>query len=437
MQTSLRGIANKAAEQKQYRFRDLYRLLNEENLRESFYLLRKKAACGVDGVTFQEYEKKLDENLVDLVGRLKAKRYRAKLVKRKYIPKPGSDKGRPLGIPALEDKILQAAVANILSAIYGQDFLDCSYGYRKGLGPHDALDDLQESLQSGGHHWVVEADIRGFFDNMDHEWLVRMLEQRVDDRALIRLIKKWLRAGILEEDGSVVHPETGSPQGGIVSPVLSNIYLHYALDLWFEKEVAKSCLGSCKLVRYADDFVCAFASRSEAEAFEAQLKERLAKFGLEVAEDKTQTLKFTKRGGKGNGKFDFLGFEFRWGPSRKGNLVVKRRTSRKKFRASLRNFTEWIRTHRHQKARILLEQFKRKIDGYGNYYAIVGNSRSVNDLFRLLRKLLFKWLNRRSDKRSYVWPSFNRLLKRHGISCPKVKRTGDLQLELGLNVVVL
>ena len=253
MPTSLRGIANKAAEQKRYRFGDLYRMLNEENLRWSFYQLRKDAACGVDRVTFEDYESNLDDNLADLVERLKHKRYRAKLVRRKYIPKPGSDKSRPLGIPALEDKILQVAVANILSAIFGQDFLGCSYGYRKGIGPHDALDDLQQSLYNGQYHWVVEADIRGFFDNMNHDWLVRMLEERVDDRAFVRLIRKWLRAGILEEDGRVVHPATGSPQGGIVSPVLSNIYLHYVLDLWFEKEVAKGCLGQCKLVRYADD----------------------------------------------------------------------------------------------------------------------------------------------------------------------------------------
>ena len=396
MTTSLRGIANKAAEEKRYRFRDLYRMLNLENLRWSFYRLRKDAACGVDQVSFGDYEENLEENLRGLVERLKAKRYRAKLVKRKRIPKPGTDKRRPLGIPALEDKILQAAVANILSAIWGQDFLECSYGYRKGIGPHDGLDELRKALQIGKYHWVVEADIRGFFDNMDHDWLVRMLEERVEDRALIRLIRKWLRAGILEEDGSVVHPATGSPQGGIVSPVLSNIYLHYVLDLWFEKKVARGCRGHCKLVRYADDFVCAFESGREAEEFEISLKERLAGFGLEVAEEKTRTMKFTRRGGKENGKFDFLGFEFRWGLSRKGNAVVKRRTSRKKLQSSLRNFTEWVRKNRHWKVRRLLTRLKKKISGYGNYYAIAGNSRSVQDFFRLMIKVLFKWLNRSS-----------------------------------------
>ncbi|HUF61527.1 MAG TPA: reverse transcriptase domain-containing protein [Verrucomicrobiales bacterium] len=197
----------------------------------------------MDRVSFQDYEKYLEANLADLVERLKTKRYRAKPVRRKYIPKPGSDKRRPLGIPALEDKRLQVAVANILSAIDGQDFLDCSYGYRKGIGPHDALETLRKELQFGEYHWVVEADIRGFFDNIDQNWLVKMLEERVDDRALIRLIKKWLRAGILEEDGKMIHPAMGTPQGGIVSPVLANIYLHYALDLWFEKKVAVRCLG--------------------------------------------------------------------------------------------------------------------------------------------------------------------------------------------------
>ena len=197
------------------------------------------------------------------------------------------------------------------------------------------------------------------FDNMNHDWLVRMVEERVNDRVFIRLIKKWLRAGILEEDGSVIHPQTGSPQGGIVSPVLSNICLHFVLDLWFEKEVAKGCLGRCKLIRYADDFVCAFESATEARAFEARLKERLAKFGLEVAEEKTRTLKFTKRGGKENGKFDFPGFEFRWGLSRGGKDIVKRRTSPKKLQSPLAKFTEWIRKYRSLKFRNLLGMLKR------------------------------------------------------------------------------
>jgi len=436
MKTDLRAIANKAADKKKYRFQGLYRLLNEENLRWSFLQLRKDAASGVDKVTYQEYAEKLDENLSDLVKRLKEKRYRAKLVRRKNIEKPNG-KLRPLGIPALEDKILQAAVANILSAIYGQDFLDCSYGYRKEIGPHDALEELRESLQFGKYHWVVEADIRGFFDNMEHDWLVKMLEERVDDAALIKLIKKWLKAGVLEEDGRVIHPTSGSPQGGIVSPVLSNIYLHYALDLWFEKKVAKSCLGETKIVRFADDFVCLFESQREAREFETKLKERLGKFGLEVAEEKTQTLKFSWLGGRENGKFDFLGFEFRRGRNRRGISVVQRRTSRKKLQSSIRDIREWVKKNRHQKTGKLLEQLQEKLRGYANYYGIVGNSKSLGRYYWEMCKSLYKWLNRRSDRRSYKWPGLNKLLAKFKIKCPPVRKPGERQQELGLKCVVL
>lgn len=265
MQTSLRGIANKAANDKPHRFGDLYRLLNEANLRESFYNLRKKAATGVDGVTFRNYEKNLDENLRNLVEQLKAKRYRAKLVKRKLIPKSGSTKMRPLGIPALEDKILQRAVADILSAIYEQDFHDTSYGYRKGKSAHQALDEIRSIIYDENINCVVEADIRGFFDNIDHDWLIKMLEQRIHDRAFVRLIKKWLKAGIMEEDGKVIHPATGTPQGGVVSAVLANIYLHYVLDHWFERQVKRENKGVCHLVRYADDFVCLFEDGKKAK----------------------------------------------------------------------------------------------------------------------------------------------------------------------------
>jgi RNA-directed DNA polymerase len=436
MKTDLRAIANKAAAQKRYRFQDLYRLLNEKNLRWSFAQLRRDAASGVDRMTCQEYEKKLDGNLAGLVERLKQKRYRAQLVKRKYIEK-SNGKLRPLGIPALEDKILQVAVANILNAIYGQDFLRCSYGYRKGIGPHDALEDLRESLQFGKYHWVVESDIRGFFDNMDHNWLVRMLEERVDDGAFLRLIKKWLKAGVVEEDGRVIHPESGTPQGGIVSPVLSNIYLHYALDLWFEKVVAKGCQGKVKIIRFADDFVCLFEYRHEAEEFEPQLKERLSEFCLEVAEEKTKILMFSWQGGRGNGKFDFLGFEFRRGRNERGISVVKRRTSRKRLQAAIRDIGQWIKTNRDRKVRDLLSDLQKKVHGHGSYYGLRGNSESLATYFNEVSKRLVKWLNRRSQRRSYTWQGFNRLMAKFAITCPTVRRPGDEQWELGLKCVVL
>jgi len=282
MPTSLRGIADKAKRKPEHRFRDLYRLLNEQNLRWCFCQLHRKAASGVDGVTYSEYEQNLDANLSHLVGRLKGKRYRAKLVRRKHIPK-GHGKTRPLGIPALEDKLLQLAGAKILSAIYEGDFLDCSWGYRDGRGAREASRMLAGGLYIGNYGWVVEADIKGFFDHLNHDWMVRMLEERVEDRAFVLLIQKWMKAGILEEDGKILHPATGTPQGGIISPVLSNIYLHHVLDLWFEKVVKKRCKGEAYIMRYADDFVCAFRYREDAVRFEAALTGRLGKFGLQVA----------------------------------------------------------------------------------------------------------------------------------------------------------
>ena len=247
---------------------------------------------------------------------------------------------RPLGIPAIEDKQLQVAVKRILEAIYEQDFLRCSYGYRPGVGALDAVDKLTIKLQFGRYNFVVEADIKGFFDNVDHEWVIRMLEERIDDRPFLRLIKKWLKAGILEPDGKVIHPATGTPQGGIVSPILANVYLHYVLDLWFHKVVKKYCRGEACLIRYADDFVCAFQYQEDAERFYRVLGKRLGKFGLELSAEKTRVMKFSRDHQPGKTSFDFLGFEFRWGTDRGGRPHLKRRTSRKKLRRSLRNFTD-------------------------------------------------------------------------------------------------
>jgi len=238
MQTSLRGISNRAAKDKEHRFGNLYGLLDENFLKWCFWQLKRAAAPGVDRVDFYEYRENLDENIANLVKRLKQKNYRAKLVRRQYIPKING-KLRPLGIPATDDKVLQFAVAKILEAIYEEDFLDVSYGYRPGTGPQDAVRDLTQKLQFGRFSHIVEADIKGFFDNIDHSWMIRMLEERINDRAFLRLIQKWLKAGILDTSGEVIHPATGTPQGGIVSPILANVYLHYALDLWFEKRIIR------------------------------------------------------------------------------------------------------------------------------------------------------------------------------------------------------
>jgi len=417
--TSLRAIANKAVQNKTHRFGGLYRLLNHANLKECFFQLRKEAAPGVDGVTFEEYESNLDENLRSLVRRLMNQSYRAQLVRRKNIPK-GNGKLRPLGIPTLEDKLVQCAVAQILTAIYEADFLPCSYGYRPGRSPREAVRALTDTLPRGRFEFVYEADIKGFFDHIQHDWLVKMLEQRINDGALIRLVRKWLRAGILEEDGRIEHPENGTPQGGIVSPVLANVYLHYVLDLWFERKVRKGNRGQSRLFRFADDFVCCFDYRHEAMAFEQAVKERLAKFGLELAADKTKTLRFGRGGGRHNGRFDFLGFEYRWEQSRKGYAIVKRRTSRKKLRGAVERFTQWIKEHRHEKLKQTMKTVAQKHQGHWNYYGVIGNSESLSDYQILTLRALFKALNRRSQRRSCTWRSFNRLLQRFQVPLPRI-----------------
>lgn len=418
MQTSLLGIAKKASSDKRYRFRNLYRELNEELLRDSWRLLRKDAALGVDLVSAAEYEANLEENIHQLVERLKRKRYRARLVRRHYIPK-GEGKLRPLGIPATEDKLLQLAVKRLLEAIYEQDFLTCSYGYRPRVGALEAVDQLTVKLQFGDYHQVVEADIKGFFDNLSHEWLMRMLAERIDDEAILRLIKKWLKAGVLDTDGKVLRPEGGTPQGGIISPLLANVYLHYALDLWFEKVFQRSCKGAACLHRYADDFVCGFGQGEDAQRFYSELEERLRKFGLELATEKTRVIPFSRLR-LGETSFDFLGFEFRWGTDRKGQARLKRRTSRKKFRSSVKRVAEWCKKHRHLRVGEQFQRLNAKLRGYYQYYGVNGNYASLNEFYQLLQRLHLKWLNRRSQCPSYTWDGYYALRQDFALEQPHI-----------------
>lgn len=409
----------KAREYRKHRFRSLYREINLPMLHECFRELSKKAAAGVDGMTVEEYEKNLDERLVDLWQRLISKRYRAQKVRRRHIPK-GNGKTRPLGIPALEDKLVQLAARKLLEAIYEADFMESSVGYRPKRGARQATQKLQNDLYHSRVQWIVEADIKSFFDCVDHEWLVRMLRQRVDDEAFVGLIVKWLKAGVLEESGEVIHPEAGTPQGGVISPILANIYLHYALDLWVEKRVKQASDGDVVYLRYADDFVVGFEHREEAEAFYDALPGRMEEFGLQLAMEKTAIVRFSRADLKGSKPFTFLGFDFSWGRTRKGYPTLRRRTNAKKFRQALDRLKEWLEKVRSVRLRELVPILKAKLQGHGNYYGVIGNSRGLCNFWHKAKRVLFQWVNRRSQRKSYAWRGFVVMLEEHGLRCPVV-----------------
>ena len=417
-QTSLRGIAIKARVNESHRFQDLYRNLNASFLHTCWKNLNKKAASGVDKVTTQAYEEDLEANIQGLAERLRTNRYRAKLVRRCYIPKENG-KERPLGIPALEDRLVQLACSKLLTAIFEADFLKNSYGYRPGRSAKDAVNDLRFNLQFGRYGYIVEADIKGFFDHMDHGWLLRMLKERIDDAAFLNLIRKLLKAGILETDGMVIHPETGTPQGGIVSPVLANIYLHFALDLWFKKVVRAYCQGAALIIRYADDFVCAFQYRKDAIKFFRALPKRLAKFDLSVAPEKTGMMRFSRFHPSRRRRIVFLGFETYWSKDLKGMPRVMQRTARKKLLSACRRIKDWIKKNRHLKGIKFITALNRRLRGHYNYYSVVGNFRSLWVFYGWAIQCAFKWLNRRGGKRkSFTWKAFSIAIERLGLAKP-------------------
>jgi RNA-directed DNA polymerase len=434
MQTSLQAIAEKARRLKDYRFQNLYGMMDYGMLMEAWKSIKKKAAPGIDGITAAEYAKNLEENLQRTVEELKEKRYKARLIRRAYIPKE-KGKLRALGILVIKDKVAQQAAAIVLGAIFEQDFLPCSYAYRPEVGPQQAVRELTRGLQFGRYNYIVEADIRGFFDNINHEALIQMVEQRVDDQAMIRLIRKWLNAGILEEDGKIIDSITGTIQGGVISPLLANIYLHNALDMWFEKVVKPLSEGQAYLCRFADDFVCAFQFKKDAEKFFRVLGKRMGKYGLELAAEKTKIVPFSPFIKQEENSFEFLGFEFRWGVSRKGRNIVKRRTSRKKLRKSLANFTGWCRKNRGKRLWKLFRELNVKLRGYYNYYGVKGNYDSLMEFFLQAKQLLFKWLNRRSQRRSFNRKEFEKCWNRYRVLKPRItERSYQLKLNLRIQV---
>jgi len=428
MQTSLRGIAIKAKQNKDYRFGNLYGLLNKEALYQAWRDINKKSAVGIDNESAKEFGANLEENLEELVEELKSKRYKARLVKRVNIPK-GEGKVRPLGLPTLRDKIVQKAVANILEAIYEQVFLKCSYGYRPNVGALKAAKDVTKELM-GKYNYVVEADIKSFFGNIDHQWMIKMLELRIADNAFLRLIMKWLKAGILDIDGKVINPYTGCPQGSTVSPILANIYLHYALDLWFEKVVKPACNEQAYMCRFADDFICGFNKEIDAERFYKVLGSRLDKFKLELAEEKTNILLFSRFHIEKSKSFEFLGFEFRWGVSHKGKNSIKKRTSRSKLRKSIKAFSLWCKQNRSKRIKVIVALLNSKFRGYFNYYGVIGNSKGLNEFYKASIEILYKWMNRRSQRRSFNWEEFNKKMKWYGLIKPRVVERAETQLRI-------
>lgn len=403
----LQRVAAKAKEHPEWVFTTLAHHIDLDLLREAYRRTRKDGAVGVDGVTAADYERDLETNLQALLDRAKSGTYRAPAVRRVHIPK-GDGRTRPLGIPTFEDKVLQRAVAMVLEALYEQDFLPCSFGFRTGRSAHDALRTLREGVMSLGGGYVVEADIRDCFGTLAHNHLREILSLRMRDGVLIRLIGKWLNAGVLE-GGSIVRPESGTPQGGVISPLLANVYLHTVLDVWFETTVKPRLLGRAFLVRYADDFVIVFERRDDAERVYAVLPQRFAKYGLTLHPEKTKLLNFGRpRDGGAPGEpasFDFLGFTHSWQRSQRGYWVVKQRTAAKRLRRALCAVGEWCRRNRHRPVRAQQATLSRKLRGHCAYFGITGNSAALW-LFRAgLLKLWRKWLLRRSAsaRRPWAW----------------------------------
>jgi group II intron reverse transcriptase/maturase len=427
MLTKLAKIAEVAQTRPTEKFTSLGHLINEELLTICHNEARGRKATGVDLVTKEKYNENLETNIKDLVARLKRRGYHPQPVKRVYIPKPGSSIKRPLGIPAYEDKLVQAALSKILNAVYETEFLNCSYGFRPERGVHDALKAINYLIEKRQVNYVVDADIRSFFNRVDHEWLLKFVQHRIADPNIYRLIYRFLRAGVMEEGKRYATLE-GTPQGGVVSPILANIYLHYVVDIWFKKVVQKQLKGEAYMVRYADDIVFCFQYENEAKLFYQALIERLAKFNLEVAGDKTKIIPFGKGAEEQNQKngkdkpdtFDFLGFTHYCGKSRHGKFRVKRKTSKKKYRGSLLKFKKWVIENRNMPIHELWEQVINKLRGYYQHYGITDNSYMMANYFYEAKKILFKWLNRRSQRKSFNWNKFGLFLNKHPLPRPKM-----------------
>jgi RNA-directed DNA polymerase len=419
----LARIRQRARTHRRERFNNLLSHLDAELLLWAYEQLEEGKAAGVDGISVKEYGQGLEARLASLLDRLHRGAYRPQPSRRHWIPK-GNGRMRPLGIPAIEDKIVQKALAAVLNQVYEEEFLDFSYGFRPGRGCHDALRGLARHIAHDKVNWIVEADIKGFFDSVDHEWLLKMVAERVSDKRVLRLILRMLKAGVMEE-GRRFETEAGTPQGGVISPMMANIYLHYVLDLWFAKVVKPSCQGEAYLVRYADDYVASFQYETDARRFRTALDERLGKFQLEIEPTKTRVLRFgrfAKRDSETRGErpavFDFLGFTHYCGTSRAGRFKLKWRSSKKRFRAKVCAMREWLRSNLCMPLALLWQSVNRRLKGHYAYYHVSDNWSGVAEFRWKTMMALFWALNRRSQRLSFSWRSFVAYVERHGLAVP-------------------
>jgi RNA-directed DNA polymerase len=419
--TKQQRIAELARQSPHMGFTSLAHHIDLRWLHEAYMRTRSDGAPGVDGQTIRDYNAHLPGNLQSLLERAKSGTYRAPPVRRVHIPKGTGAETRPIGIPTFEDKVLQRAVVMVLEAVYEQDFRPCSYGFRPGRSAHQALDSLWRQTMGTRGGWVLEVDIRKFFDTLDHAHLRDLLRQRIRDGVLLRLIGKWLNAGVLDA-GNLTFPDKGSPQGGVISPLLANVYLHYVLDVWFEQEVQPRLKGRAFLIRYADDFVIGFTCEEDARRVLDVLPKRFGKYGLTIHPDKTRLLAFappdrSDRSDPGSGSepgsFDFLGFTHFWGRSRKGVWVVKRRTASSRLRRALTTIAQWCRLNRHRPIPAQHQTLSQKLRGHFAYYGITGNSEGLRRFRDAVLGFWRKWLSRRTRGRSLSWDLFRRLLGRY------------------------
>ncbi|HQB10090.1 MAG TPA: group II intron reverse transcriptase/maturase [bacterium] len=416
VETKLQLIAARAKEEKQCKFNNLMHLLNETSLSDCYNRLKKGKASGIDRMTVEQYGQELEGRISELNGNLRKMSWKPSAVRRVYIPKANGGQ-RPLGIPTVEDKVVQMGITQILEAIYEADFLEQSYGFRKGRNAHQALKEINRIVMNERVGWVIDADIKGFFDNVQHDWMERCLKERISDRKLIKYINRVMKGGVMEE-GQFRETETGTPQGGVISPILANIYLHYVLDLWFEKRIKKRQTGYSGMVRYADDFLIFVENEAEAKEILTQLGTRLEKFGLKLSAEKTRLVRMHRKDEQ-SGKFDFLGFTHYLKKMGRNRYRLSRKMAKQRFAKTLETVKEWMKENRN---RYSLEQIWRKLipklRGYYNYYGVSDNSITLGVLADRIRQVIYYWLNRRSQRRSFTLETFTLYLRSYPLPKP-------------------